>query len=389
MMTKIAFEAQLLLKGNKTGIGWCADNLIRGLLKEPEYDCQLNYFPKACEEDKLLVMEEYRNDGATLNPCVFLKMVWYKMIWPILPVPYHWFFGSDAQITQFFNYVVPPGVKGKTVTMVHDMAHLACRDTVRLKTRKWLDLTLESSCRRADVIVTVSEFSKSEIIKYMNISEERIQVMYPGVDLNLFHDHYTEEQVNIAKEKYGIKGDYILYLGTIEPRKNVQRLIEAYEKLLDHSDSHSIPQLVLAGGKGWLCDDIYRAAEKEKLKGNVMFTGYIAAEDSPLLLSGASLFCFPSVYEGFGTPPIEAMACGTPVLAGNAASIPEVLGECAVYVDPFSTDDIAEKLEQVLRDKELRKLLSLKGPEHAKRYDWANSVARLKIIYENLLKNEG
>lgn len=183
MTKKIAFEAQLLLKGNKTGIGWCADNLIRGLLKEPEYDCQLNYFPKGCEEDKLLVMEEYQKAGARLNPCAFFKMVWYKMIWPILPVPYHWFFGSDAQITQFFNYVVPPGVKGKTVTMVHDMAHLACRDTVRLKTRKWLDLTLKKSCERADIIITVSDFSKSEIIKYLDVPEEKIKVMMQGVDL--------------------------------------------------------------------------------------------------------------------------------------------------------------------------------------------------------------
>lgn len=389
MRTKIAFEAQLLLKGNKTGIGWCADNLIRGLLKEPEYECQLNYFPKNCEDNKLLIMEEYRNAGARLNPCVFFKMVWYKMIWPILPVPYHWFFGSDAQITQFFNYVVPPGVKGKTVTMVHDMAHLACRETVRLKTRKWLDFTLKSSCKRADVIVTVSKFSKSEIIKYMNISEERIEVMYPGVDLDIFHNRYSEEQINLTKEKYGINGDYILYLGTIEPRKNVQRLIEAYEKFLDHSGNRIIPKLVLAGGKGWLCDDIYRAAEKEKLKKHVIFTGYIAEADSPLLLSGASLFCFPSVYEGFGTPPIEAMACGTPVLAGNVASMPEVLGDYAVYVDPFSTDDIADKLEQVLGNKVLLKRLSLEGTEHAKHYDWVNSVARLRSIYENLLENEG
>lgn len=387
MMSKIAFEAQLLLKGNKTGIGWCADNLIRGLLDEPEYDCQLNYFPKGCEEDKLTVMEEYQKAGANLNPCTFFKMVWYKMIWPILPLPYYWFFGSDAQITQFFNYVVPPGVKGKTVTMVHDMAHLACRDTVRLKTRKWLDLTLKSSCRRADVIVTVSEFSKTEIVRYLNIPEEKIQVMYPGVNLNLFHNRYAPEQIHAAKKKYGIDGDYILYLGTIEPRKNVQRLIEAYEMLLDRAESNQIPKLVLAGGKGWLCDDIYRAAEK--LKGNVMFTGYIAEEDSPLLLSGARLFCFPSVYEGFGTPPVEAMACGTPVLAGNAASMPEVLGDYAVYVDPLSTEDIAQKLEQVLGDEALLRRLESEGPEYAKRYGWAGSVATLKTIYKNLLEDEG
>lgn len=110
-------------------------------------------------------------------------------------------------------------MKGKKVTIVHDMAHLACRDTVRRKTRWWLDLTLKQSCRRADLILTVSEFSKSEIIKYLNMPEEKVRVMYPGVDLELFHPGYPDEQVQRAKKKYGIDGDYILYLGTIEPQK--------------------------------------------------------------------------------------------------------------------------------------------------------------------------
>lgn len=385
MMTRIAFEAQLLLKGNKTGIGWCADNLIRGLLKEPEYDCQLNYFPKGCEEDKLLVMEEYRTAGARLNPCTFFKMVWYKMIWPILPVPYHWFFGSEAQITQFFNYVVPPGVKGKTVTMVHDMAHLACRDTVRLKTRKWLDLTLESSCRRADVIVTVSEFSKTEIIKYLNVPAEKIKVMMQGVNLNMYHNCYSKDEIYKTIEKYGISDNYILYVGTIEPRKNLKRLIEAYELLLEKDELKSMPQLVLAGGKGWLCDEIYQAANKENLQGKVLFTGYIDFEDSPKLMAGAQFFTFPSLYEGFGMPPVESIACGTPVLAANAASLPEVLGECAVYVDPYSVNSIAAGMEKLMKDSHLRTVLSEMGVKYAKRYDWNNSVKTLKKVYEELM----
>lgn len=384
---KIAFESQLFLKGNKTGIAWCADNLIRGILKSTDYECQLNYFSKGCAEEKLAAMEEYQAAGATLKACGFFEEVWYKLVWPFLPLPFRWFFGNDCQITQFFNFVIPPGVKGKKVTIVHDMSHLACRETVRLKNRAWLDLTLKQSCQRADVVLTVSEFSKSEIVKYLKMPEEKVKVMYPGVDLELFHRHYANEQIDKAKEKYGIEGEYILYLGTIEPRKNIQRMIEAYEILVKQGRIENLPKLVLAGGKGWLCDGIYRAAEKPELKDKVLFTGYIDEGDSPLLLSGAKLFCFPSIYEGFGTPPVEAMACGAPVLAGRAASVPEILGECAEYVDPFSTEDIADGIERVLNDEVLQIHLKTVGSEHAKRYDWANSVRILQEIYESLMQS--
>lgn len=385
---KIAFESQLFLNGNKTGIAWVADNLIRGMLKNTDYECQLNYFSKGYSEEELAIMEDYRNAGAILKPCGALKNAWYKMFWLFVRLPYHCFFGDDCQITQFFNYVIPPGVKGKKITIVHDMAHLACRETVKLKNRTWLDLTLKQSCRRADIILTVSEFSKGEIVKYLKEPETKIRVLYPGVNLELFHERYSVAQIDAAKKKYGIDGDYMLYLGTIEPRKNLQRLIEAYEILVKQKKNDNLPKLVLAGGKGWLCDDIYRAAEKAELQGKVLFTGYIEEEDSPLLLSGAKLFCFPSLYEGFGMPPVEAMACGAPVLTAKAASMPEVLGENAVYIDPLSTKDIADGIERVLRDEVLQTHLKTAGPEYAKRYDWANSVETLRSVYESLAQAE-
>ena len=381
---KIAFESQLFLKGNKTGIAWGADNLIRGILKNTDYECQLNYFSKGCDEGKLTVMAEYQAEGATLNPCGYFKAAWYKLVWPFLPLPYRWFFGSDCQITQFFNYVIPPGVKGKKITMVHDMAHLACRDTVRLKNRMWLDLTLKQSCRRADIVLTVSDFSKSEIMKYLKIPENKIRVMYQGVDLKLFHNGYSKEVIEQAKTKYKISGEYILYLGTIEPRKNLQRLIEAYEILVKERNINDVPTLVLAGGKGWLCDSIYEAAEKSGLHDKILFTGYIDEQESPLLMSGATFFCFPSLYEGFGMPPVEAMACGTPVLTASVAPMPEILGEYAEYVNPLSSQEIAAGMTKMLLNKELHEQKSKRGLEYVKRYDWANSVEQLKAVYESL-----
>jgi glycosyltransferase involved in cell wall biosynthesis len=384
-MVKIAFESQLLINGNKTGIPWCAHNLIKGIAQQEGYSCQLNYFSKGISKDKLDNLNEYEELGIQRNASGCLKPSWYKYLWMLIPmIPYSCFFGRDAQITQFFNYAVPPGVRGKKVTIVHDMAHLACRETVRAKTKIWLDLVLKASCKRADMILTVSEFSKSEILKYLNVPEEKIRVMYPGVDLGLFHPDYSNDEVRNACRKYGINERYILYTGTIEPRKNIQRLIEAYDKLASDSDIEELPQLVLAGGKGWLCDDIYKAAENSKRKDLINFTGYVDAEDLPLLMKGAEFFCFPSLYEGFGTPPVEAMACGTPVLAADAASIPEILGGHAVYVDPLSIDSIASGMKKLMMDTELRKRMASDGLEYVKRYDWKYSVEILSGIYKEL-----
>ena len=385
---KIAFESQLLLNENKTGIAWCADNLIRGITKSTDYECQLNYFSKGYDEEKLAAMREYQAVGATLKPCGFFKMPWYKLIWLFLPLPYHWFFGSDCQITQFFNYVIPPGVKGKKITFIYDMVHQACRDTMRLKNRLWLDLTLKQSCKRADIILTVSEFSKTEIVKYLNVSEEKIRVIYPGVNFELFHNHYSEVQIEATKKKYGINGQYILYLGTIEPRKNLQRLIAAYEMLLSQEDRSWMPKLVLAGGKGWLCDDIYRAADKDILKDKVIFTGYVAEEDSPLLMGGAQFFCFPSVYEGFGMPPAEAMACGTPVLSSDVASLPEVIDDAGVLVNPYSIEEISLAMWKLIQDDKLRKELAQRGLNRANQFGWESSVDVLQHIYESMLTDE-
>lgn len=385
---KIAFESQLLLKGNKTGIAWCADNLIRGMLESSDYECQLNYFSKGCEDEDLAAMEEYRTIGAVLKPCKLFKSVWYKLIWPFLPLQYYYFFGDNCQITQFFNYVIPPGVKGKKVTFIYDMVHQACRDTMRLKNRLWLDLTLKQSCKRADIILTISEFSKTEIMKYLKVPEKKIKVIYPGVNFKLFHNHYSKEQIEVVKKKYGVDGPYILYLGTIEPRKNVKRLIEAYEMLLGQADGNQMPKLVLAGGKGWLYDDIYRAAEKSALKDKVIFTGYVAEEDSPLLMVGAQFFCFPSVYEGFGMPPAEAMACGTPILSTNVASLPEVIGGAGILVDPYSVEEICAAMAKLIQDDNLREELSQCGLRRATQFDWNNSVEILTQIYQTLINNE-
>ncbi|MCD7992618.1 MAG: glycosyltransferase family 4 protein [Clostridia bacterium] len=210
--------------------------------------------------------------------------------------------------------------------------------------------------------------------------------MHLGVDQSKFCSHQSRKRIGAVRDKYHIKERYYLYLGTIEPRKNIKRLLEAYGRL--HDKMSDVPQLVLAGGRGWLCDDIYETAEVLDLGDDILFTGYVEEGEAPVLLAGAVAFLFPSLYEGFGIPPLEAMACGTPVLSADKASLPEVLGDAALLVDPESVDEICLGMERLAEDEALRSELSRKGSERVKLYTWERSARILKEIYEELVTLE-
>lgn len=382
---KIAFESQLFLKGNKTGIPWFADNIIKELAQMPDCECQCDFFSAGCSREQLKEVEKYKELGISMNSCCWFHNVFYKLLWPFVHLPYHCFFGNNREITQFFNFVVPPGVRGKCVTVIHDMAYMAYPETVNKKTQNWLRLTMKGSCRRADAVVTVSEFSKREIIRYLGVSPEKITVVYNGVDLGFYRPDYGEDQVELAKKKYHIAGEYFLYLGTLEPRKNVERIIEAYA-LLKEEGNVQLPFLVIAGGKGWLYETIFERVKELDLENQIIFTGYVAERDVPLLMNGARAFLFPSLYEGFGIPPIEAMACGTAVITSNAASLPEVVGEAAIKVDPYRIDELAVAMGQIASDDELRERLRKTGLEHVQKYTWHNAAVTMRALYDRLLR---
>lgn len=196
-----------------------------------------------------------------------------------------------------------------------------------------------------------------------------------------------EEKKNVVKEKYGIRGDYYLYLGTLEPRKNIERIIEAYSLLKQRKTV--IPKLVIAGKKGWMYDAIFNTVVENNLEADVIFTGYVEVADAPILMSAAVAFVFPSLYEGFGMPPLEAMACGTPVITSNCASLPEVVGEAGILVNPFSVDEISKAMIDIYDKKELRKELIEKGIVRAHLFTWDVISEELYEIYSEVVKNEG
>lgn len=379
---KIAFFAQVLVKGEKAGIAWNAYNMIQELLKYTENTYQLDFFGMDSDTEKEQEVSKMLNNRAIMNPCRFFHGKIYNMLSCILPIPYKCFFGRDAEITHFFNFYIPPGVQGKKIAVVHDMAYKTCPETVKRKTRILLELTLKNTCKRADIILTVSEFSKSEILKYIDVEEKKIKVIPNGVDLKLFHNKYSEQCIEEVKEKYHIWNDYFLYLGTLEPRKNIERIIEAYNSLKDKEKN--LPVLVLAGGKGWMYDSIFSKVENLGIQDKIIFTGYVEEEEIPKLMCGAKALVFPSLYEGFGMPPIEAMACGTPVIVSEHGALEEVVGDAGIKVNPYSVQEIESAMRELLSNNELHQELSLRGLEKAKQYTWEKAAEQLNQLYQSL-----
>lgn len=380
---KIAFDIQLLLKGGKTGIGWYADNILRKLPHEKNNTYQLNCFVHGHQKEKLKNAGIYTKMGYLLNKCSWFNSTIYRCVSMLFYVPYSLFFGGDSDITVFFNYIIPPGLKGKKVVFIYDMVYKAHPETVRGRTKSILNTALKKSCNRADHIFTISQFSKKEIIKYLKIPENKISIINCGVDSSIFHPNYAEGEILSVTKKYKIPRKYLLYLGTLEPRKNIERLILAYSQL--KNENINLPKLVLAGGKGWMYDRIFEMIRSLHLEQDVVFTGYINQEDVPILMKGALAFLFPSIYEGFGMPPLEAMACGTPVLVSYTASLPEVVGDAGILVDPYSIESIKRGIELIVRDKDLRSDLSQKGLERAKNFTWERSAQLLHKLLSRLI----
>ena len=350
--------------------------------KEHEY--RFNYIGSRRNAEKNAIIEEYKKLGYSDFKCTnkFLNIIYRVMRRTRIEPPYSMFFGDGSDVTVFFNYYVPPCVKGKSTVIVYDMTYRAHPETMNEVTRKWLEDVLEKSCARADKIITISQFSKNEIMKYLGIEENRIEVMPMGVDTDIFNDRKDEKKIDEVKRKFGIDGDYFLYMGTLEPRKNIERMIEAYALL--KKENAAAPKLVLAGKKGWLYDKIFEKVKKYEIEDDVIFTGYISDEDAVEVMRGAFAFIFVSIYEGFGIPPLEAMACGTPVIVSGEASLPEVVGDAAVIADAYDCADIKNAMLEMCKNDEKRNELIKLGKMRAKELSWKNSAKILNDILKRI-----
>lgn len=236
--------------------------------------------------------------------------------------------------------------------------------------KKWTPLSILKSKK----VFTISEFSKSEIVKLYGTNPKKIEVIYPAIDKTIFHGKVPKTKQVSVKKKYGINGSFILYWGTLQPRKNLSRLIEAFSTL-----EQSRLKLVICGKKGWLYDQILEQSQRLGISDRVIFTGFAPNEDIPALIKSSRAFILPSLYEGFGLPPVEAQAVGTPVVVSRVSSLPEVVGDSGIYIeDPHSVESIKLAIEKALSLSLSERIKIIKaGKENAKRFDWDISSQKL------------
>jgi glycosyltransferase involved in cell wall biosynthesis len=278
-------------------------------------------------------------------------------------------------------HVLPLVHPRSSVATVHDLGYLYYPGAHRLLDRFYLDLSTRYNARAASRVITLSQATRNDLVRHYGIEPDKITVVYPGCDETM-EPVGNESLVERVKVRYGIQGNYILYVGTLQPRKNLGRLLEAYAMMRKRDET---PRLVIAGRKGWLYDQIFQQVQKLGLEDEVIFPGYVPQDDLPILLSGARLFAFPSLYEGFGLPVLEAMACGTPVLCSNVSSLPEVAGNAALLIDPLDVESMAEAMNRLLQDEELRVRLVKRGFQQVRQFSW-NRCARetLSVLGDTL-----
>ncbi len=264
------------------------------------------------------------------------------------------------------------------VVTVHDLSFLFFPQSFRTLNRSYLRLFTWLSVRRAQRVLAVSESTKRDLVQHYGLSPDKVDVVYNGVD-SAFRP-LPADQVAAFRRQAGLPERFMLFVGTLEPRKNVVRLIEAYARLPKER-----PPLVLVGGKGWLYEQIFAQVEALNLSGQVHFAGYVLAGDLPLWYNAADLFVYPSLYEGFGLPPLEAMACGTAVITSTASSLPEVVGKAGLAVDPTDTEALATAMGQMLIAKDLREQMQAEGLAQAQKFSWAKTAQSTVGSYRRAL----
>lgn len=240
------------------------------------------------------------------------------------------------------------------------------------KLKFWTGLSI----KRAKHIFAISESTKNDIITYYKVSPDKITITYPGYDENKFKVQTSKFKVKKVEKKYRIRGDYLLFLSTLKPNKNIKGLLEAFKRLKIRG-----LKLVIAGRKGWLFQSIFEKVKELGLEKEVVFTGFVDETDVPALIKGAKVFVMPSFWEGFGIPVVEAMACGTPVVVSNAGSLPEIIGEGGIIVNPYNPEEIARGIKKAIKNKDD---LIKKGLKQAEKFSWQKCAEKTIKVLERM-----
>ncbi len=316
--------------------------------------------------------------NATLRPIRWCpgrvaQLLWKNIHWP----PYNWFAGN-ADLYHFPNFIIPPiGKNKKTVVTIHDMSFVPYPHFAEGRNVRYLNAHIKNTVARADAIITVSKFSATEICTYLGVPEDRVFAIYHGISDSFARPN--DQTVCDVLKQVKLDHPYLLTVGTIEPRKNLPLMVDIFEKLEDFDG-----ELVIAGGLGWKYEPILERIRKSPRADSIKLLGYTSDEQLPALYAGARAFIVTSHYEGFGFPPVEAMACSTPVISSTGGSLAEILGEGACIVNSLAADDWMEPLNKVLNDSDFRDGLIERGLKKAAEYRWSEAAKQTIEVYRQV-----
>ncbi len=369
MSIHVGLNASLLSLGENyrgAGINWYIYHLLNHL---PEADRGLRYTAflsdtRYCPPPGLRVK----------SPCWSTNTPIKRILWEQWVAP--WVLRREhVDLLHALAFVSPLLSHLPTVVTVFDLSFLTFPQAFKLANRLYLRTMTPLSVRRAAQVIAISEYTRQDVIARLEVPAERVHRVYCGVDPAFAP--LPQADIAAFKAEKGLPERFVLFLGTIEPRKNVVRLIEAFAAVSRHIQV----DLVVAGGKGWFFEPVFARVQELGLTGRVHFPGYVPEAEKPLWYNAAEVFCYPSLYEGFGLPPLEAMACGTPVIVSTATSLPEVVDNAGLTVDPLDTRGLSEALMQLLTTASFRAELAERGRARARQFSWSETARQTAQIY--------
>ena len=360
------------------GIGRYVRELVTALSRL-DLDTSYRLFISGYANSELLSFPQNFNYKTTRLTPKWLARIWHRAN---IPLPVEFFTGS-VDLFHATDFVLPPTLsRVKTLLTVHDLSFVRVPESASPTLKAYLDNVVPHSIARSTHVLADSQATKEDIVGLYHVDPSKVTVLLSGVD-HRFFDRIKVDSLMTTRIKYDLGSvPYIFSVGTVQPRKNYERLIRSLAKLRQSDvDIH----LVIAGGKGWLDSPIYQTISETYMDQYVHFIGFADDEDLPALYQNATCVAFPSLYEGFGLPILEAMASGIPVLTSNLSSLPEVAGDAAILVDPYNLDEITDGLLRLITDTTLRNKLTQKGLLRAKQFTWEKSASQLLSIYKDLL----
>jgi glycosyltransferase involved in cell wall biosynthesis len=358
------------------GIGAYARNLVAAMLAQDTSNHYTLLTSGRPTKQHPFPQAENVRGRSMLIPDRYLNILWYR--WRV-PFPAT-FFSGQTDIYHGLDFVLPPlGKNVRKVVTVYDLGFLEHPEYAVPSLAAYLRKVVPQAINAADVVATISHDAKRTIIEHFQTPQEKLVVIPPGVDASF--QRITDPIIlDATRYKFGLKSPFVLAVGTLEPRKNHIGLIKAFYQAQQKKNGPAM--LAIAGGRGWLYEETMRVIQELNLEHKVRFLGRVSNLELVTLYSMADIFAFPSFFEGFGIPPLEAMACGTPVITSNVSSLPEFASNAALEINPHNIDEIAQAIVRLLEDEQLRTELREKGYQRVKQYTWEESAQKMLHAYQ-------